>query len=52
MSRLYYRDGRVMRYPPEIAYRIWLGVPGTVLRTVGDRRPVMPWEFIAQVRHG
>ena len=52
MSRIYYRDGRVEIYPPGIAYQIWLVVPGTVLRAVGDCRPVMQWEFNVGVRRG
>ena len=45
MSRIFYRDGRVLEWPPEIAYLIWLAGPGTAIRVSGDNRPVMPWEY-------
>jgi len=45
-SRIFHSDGRVREYEPSLAYAIWLGVPGTAIRTAGDERPVMPWEFL------
>ena len=44
-STLYFRDGRKEQWPEQLAYAIWLAVPGVALRTAGDKRPVMPWEF-------
>lgn len=49
LSRLYRSDGRVMEYPPTLAYLLWLAAPGTALRVAGDNRPVMPWEYVVQV---
>ena len=46
-SRIFRPDGRVREYPPCLAYAIWLAVPATAIRTAGDDRPVMPWEFHA-----
>lgn len=48
MSRIYYRDGRVMEYPPELAFLIWLAAGGTAIRVAGDSRPVMPWEYCVE----
>ena len=48
-SRIFHSDGRVREYPPGLAYAIWLGVPGTAIRTNGDERPVMPWEYSAGI---
>jgi len=45
MNRIFFGDGRVEEYAPDLAYLIWLAVPGTALRVAGDNRPVMPWEY-------
>jgi hypothetical protein len=45
VSRIFYRDGRVMEFPHDSAYVIWLAGPGTVIRVMNDPRPVMPWEY-------
>ena len=47
MSRIFYADGRVVEYPHDIAYLIWLAGPGTAIRVASDNRPVMPWEYYA-----
>ena len=52
MSRIFYPDGRVVEYPPQMAYLIWLAGPGTALRVAGDKRPVMPWEYRVGGTHG
>jgi hypothetical protein len=52
MSRIYYPDGRVVEYPPQIAYQIWLARPGTAIRVEGDERPVMTWEYYEGATHG
>ena len=52
MSRIFYPDGRVLEYPPEFAYLIWLAASGTALRVAGDDRPVMPWEYFAGAING
>ena len=52
MSRIFYPDGRVVWYPAQTAYRIWLAGPGTAIRTEGDNRPVMRWEYCGGGRHG
>lgn len=52
MSRIFYPDGRVVEYPPRIAYLIWLAGPGTAIRVAGDNRPVMPWEYYCGGTHG
>jgi len=64
MSRIFYPDGRachsvvpqgrsrVVEYPPQIAYLIWLAEPGTAIRVAGDDRPVMPWEYYAGATYG
>ena len=49
MSRIFRRDGRVEEHPPDIAYLIWLAVPGTAIRVARDERPVMPWEYGVKV---
>lgn len=55
MSRIFFRDGRVEEYPTDLAYLIWLNVPGTAIRVAGDppaqtnRQAIewhmMPWEY-------
>ena len=52
MSRIFYRDGRVMEYEPQLAYLIWLAGSGTAIRVAGDTRPVMPWEYCAGATSG
>jgi hypothetical protein len=52
MSRIFYSDGCVVEYEPELAYLIWLAGPGTAIRVAGDERPVMPWEYDAGVTDG
>ena len=46
-SRIFHSDGRVREYEPALAYAVWLGVPKTAIRTAGDDRPVMSWEYAA-----
>jgi len=46
-STLYFGDGRKQQWPAQLAYAIWLAVPGVALRTAGDKRPVQPWDLHA-----
>jgi hypothetical protein len=43
-SRLIFPDGHEEEYEPTLAYRLWLTIPGTALRTPDDNRPVYAWD--------
>ena len=44
MSKVFFRDGRVLEYAAQTAYKLWL-TGGCALRVAGDTRPVQPWEY-------
>jgi hypothetical protein len=49
MRRIYRREGIFRKYPTEIAYLMWLTVPGTAIRASNDERPIRPEEFSARI---
>ena len=49
-TALHFREGTNQQWLAQLAYAIWLAVPGVALRTARDKRPVQPWDFHAGLK--